>query len=146
MTQTIGLGTSAVVDSIIVNWPSGQRSKITSPAVNQTLTITEGVLNVQPTTERKKELDIPGEYLIRQNYPNPFNPTTVIEYQLPEGTEVRIEIYNIVGQRVKELLLGQKEAGYHKVEFNGAGLPSGIYLYKMTAGNFSESKKMILLK
>ncbi|MBK7379676.1 MAG: VCBS repeat-containing protein [Ignavibacteriales bacterium] len=146
LTQTIGLGTSAVVDSIIVNWLSGQRSKITSPVVNQTLTITEGVLNVQPTTEMKKELDIPGEYLIRQNYPNPFNPTTVIEYQLPEGTEVRIEIYNIVGQRVKELLLGQKEAGYHKVEFNGAGLPSGIYLYKMTAGNYSESKKMILLK
>lgn len=146
LTQTAGLGTSAVVDSIIVSWPGGQKSKVTSAGINQTITITEGVLNIQPAIEMKKDLDLPVEYLLSQNYPNPFNPTTVIEYQLPEVTEVSIEIYNIVGQRVKELLLGQKEAGYHKVEFNGAGLPSGIYLYKITAGNFSESKKMILLK
>ena len=86
-----------------------------------------------------------------QNYPNPFNPETVIAYQLPEGTEVEISIYNILGQKVKTLVNGRIDAGYHKVIWNGKDadgndVSSGIYFYKINTDKFSETKKMLLMK
>lgn len=81
-----------------------------------------------------------------QNYPNPFNPTTTIKFSLPEKTNVKISVYNLMGQRVKELLNEAIEAGIHTINFDGDGLPSGIYFYKIEAGKNIDIKKMILVK
>lgn len=89
---------------------------------------------------------IPTEYAISQNYPNPFNPSTIISYALPTDSRVKISIYNILGQLVRELVNTDMKAGYHQVNFNAAGLASGIYMYQIDAGNFHMTKKMNLLK
>ncbi len=88
----------------------------------------------------------PEEFALYQNYPNPFNPTTKIEYDLPSSANVKLEVYNSIGQLVAMLLNETKEAGYYSVEFNGGKLSSGIYFYKLQAGNFSEVKKFVLMK
>jgi hypothetical protein len=90
--------------------------------------------------------NIPTEYVIHQNYPNPFNPATHIRFGLPRATRVKLTIYNIIGQQVAVLVDGERDAGYHVVNFDGAGKASGIYLYHLQAGNFQTVKKMLLLK
>jgi hypothetical protein len=85
-------------------------------------------------------------YRLEQNYPNPFNPATSINYSIPEKTFVRLEIYNSLGQKIKSLINGIKEAGNYSLGFNAVNLPSGIYYYKLDAGKFSETKKMVILK
>jgi hypothetical protein len=92
-------------------------------------------------------------YKLQQNYPNPFNPTTKIDYQVPTDARVILEVYNIAGQKVAELVNKDQSAGFYTVNFGGAGnLSSGVYIYKMTASNkatgsnFSAIKKMMLLK
>ena len=89
---------------------------------------------------------IPDDYIIFQNYPNPFNPLTVIRYGLPDYSHVKIEVFNISGQRVYILTDEEKPAGYYEVEFNAASLSSGIYLYRIQAGSFLETRKMTLIK
>ncbi|MFC2135324.1 right-handed parallel beta-helix repeat-containing protein [Bacteroidota bacterium] len=89
---------------------------------------------------------IPSAYTLYQNYPNPFNPSTKIQYALPQQSKVIINIYNVLGERITELLNDIKPAGYHEVEFKANNLPSGIYLYQINAGDYTETKKMILLK
>jgi len=89
---------------------------------------------------------VPTEFVLYQNYPNPFNPTTKIRYQLPRESKVILKIYDILGAEVITLLNARKEPGVYEVDFNAANLPSGIYFYKLTAGSFTDSKKMILLK
>jgi photosystem II stability/assembly factor-like uncharacterized protein len=89
---------------------------------------------------------IPHEFAIRQNYPNPFNPTTRIEYDLPQETRVALRVYDIVGREIATIVDGVQNAGRKSVEFDASTLPSGIYLYKIDAGKFSEIKKMLLVK
>jgi hypothetical protein len=84
--------------------------------------------------------------VLDNNYPNPFNPVTHIRYGLPKTSDVKIEIYNIIGQKIKTLLDKPMEAGYHQVEFNSQNLSSGIYFYRIEAGEFQDVKKMILIK
>ena len=96
-------------------------------------------------TSIEEEL-LPNKYLLNQNYPNPFNPSTQIQYALPEATQVTLEVFNSVGQKVMELVNGQQSAGYHTATFNAAGLSSGVYLYKLTTPSFTETKKMLLIK
>jgi hypothetical protein len=81
-----------------------------------------------------------------QNYPNPFNPTTTFSFSLPRAEHVRLEIFNILGQKVVTVVDGDYEAGDHKVEWDGSAHSSGVYLYRLEAGEFTESKKMLLLK
>ena len=88
----------------------------------------------------------PHVYSLSQNYPNPFNPSTVIEYSLPKGTNVKLLVYNAIGQTVKILENGFQDAGYYHITFNASALPSGIYFYKIEAGQFSQIKKMMLVK
>lgn len=80
------------------------------------------------------------------SYPNPFNPVAVINYTLPAATDVKIEIFNIMGQKVTTLVDGRQEAGCHSIEWNGSDFASGIYLYRFKAGDFTETKKMLLVK
>jgi hypothetical protein len=94
---------------------------------------------------------LPTEILLSQNYPNPFNPTTEIGYALPDARNVKLTVFNILGQNIRSLVSGSQEAGYHKVIWdgkndNGNSVPSGAYFYKLEAGSFSQSLKMVLLK
>ena len=90
--------------------------------------------------------NVPGTYTLSQNYPNPFNPSTTISYQLPAYSMVTIKVYDILGREVETLVNEEKEAGYYSIDFNGSDLPSGVYFYKLTAGNFISTRKMLLLK
>ncbi len=94
---------------------------------------------------------LPGEYALNQNYPNPFNPDTQIPYQLPESGEVFLAIYNLLGQQVAVLAQGRQEAGFYRAVWDGRdaygrSVSSGIYLVRMVSGDFSNVKKMVLLK
>jgi len=89
---------------------------------------------------------LPLHYALKQNYPNPFNPTTIIEYQLPRADDVRITLYNLLGQRVRELVRGPQPAGVHAIQLNGHNLASGVYFYRMEATGFSQTRKLLILK
>lgn len=91
-------------------------------------------------------VEIPANYSLEQNYPNPFNPATTIKFSLPENENVTIQIYNALGELVKEIVNGQFDAGYHTVNFNASNLSSGVYIYRIQAGSFTNVKKMMLLK
>ncbi|UCE18626.1 MAG: T9SS type A sorting domain-containing protein, partial [Gemmatimonadota bacterium] len=93
-----------------------------------------------------KVVPIPTEYSLAQNYPNPFNPVTTIEYALPEASIVRLEVFNILGQKVTELVNTKKESGYYRASWNSDKVTSGIYFYRMTAGDFIATKRMVLMK
>ena len=88
----------------------------------------------------------PLTFKLSQNYPNPFNPSTVIDYSVPKESFVTIKVFDITGKEVKTLVNEQKPAGSYNIEFNAGRLASGIYLYRMQAGNFVQTKKLVLLK
>jgi len=90
--------------------------------------------------------EIPIEFSLSQNYPNPFNPTTIIKYQIPELSFVTLKIYDVLGSEIATLVNEEKPIGSYVVELNAKGLPSGIFFYKLQAGSFVETKKMILIK
>jgi hypothetical protein len=95
---------------------------------------------------------MPKDFVVSQNYPNPFNPSTKIDYQIPSDAKVIMEVYNIAGQKVAELVNQEQSAGYYSVDFGSSKLSSGVYIYrivasdKATGNNFSSIKKMMLLK
>lgn len=91
------------------------------------------------------ETNNPNTFLLEQNYPNPFNPSTRIQYQVSSITNVSLKVYDILGNEVASLVNEQKPAGSYEVEFDAANLAGGIYFYKLQAGSFVETKKMILL-
>jgi hypothetical protein len=90
--------------------------------------------------------EIPTEYSLEQNYPNPFNPSTKIEYSLSEASFVQLKVYDVLGNEVATLVNEDQSAGTYRTDFIGADLTSGIYFYKLQAGSFIETKKMILMK
>lgn len=89
---------------------------------------------------------LPISYSLHQNYPNPFNPSTQIAFDLPSASHVELAIYNVLGQEVKTLVNQQMEAGSHVVTFDGSSLASGIYFYRISTDQFSDTKKMMMLK
>ena len=91
--------------------------------------------------------DIPGRYTLEQNYPNPFNPATTIRYGIPEQSNVRLEVYNALGQRIKTLVDNEEQQpGYYQVIFNAANIASGVYFYRLQAGGYTEIKRMVLVR
>lgn len=101
----------------------------------------------------KKEEEIPTEFMLYQNYPNPFNPTTTINFTITgvgdenfRPLQTQLIIYDILGREVKTLLNEQLQSGSYEIKFNAEDLPSGIYYYRLTAGEFSDTKKMVLLR
>jgi hypothetical protein len=99
--------------------------------------------------EFSKEVEveiIPNEFSLFQNYPNPFNPSTNIKFALPKAAKVTLIVYNLVGEKVVTLLDENKEAGYYNLEFNADKLSSGMYIYRLTAENFVQTKKMTLIR
>ena len=99
-----------------------------------------------PEASNENLRTIPASYALEQNYPNPFNPTTIINYALPLQAFVHLTVYNILGQEVATLVNEVQDAGSRSVEFNANNFPSGLYFYKVTAGTFTQMKRMVLLK
>lgn len=90
--------------------------------------------------------ELPAQLALDQNYPNPFNPTTTIQYALPESGHIRLDVFNVLGQRVATLINGEQTAGFHSLQFDGSRLSSGVYLYRLQTGNQVITRKMLLLK
>jgi hypothetical protein len=99
-----------------------------------------------PLTGIGTEAAPPVRYVLEQNYPNPFNPATTIRYSLPHKSQVRLTVYNPLGQQVAILVQGQQEAGSYEVKFDGSNLASGVYFYRLQAGSFLEAKKLVIAK
>ncbi|NIW44733.1 MAG: T9SS type A sorting domain-containing protein [candidate division Zixibacteria bacterium] len=89
---------------------------------------------------------MPTVFFLHQNYPNPFNPTTTIRIDLPHAAKVKLEIFNILGQRVAILLNEHKPAGHHEVKFDGREFASGVYFYRIQTTEFTAIKKMLLMQ
>lgn len=85
-------------------------------------------------------------FYLSQNYPNPFNPITRIKYDLPDKSDVEIKVYDILGEQVRTLVNEQQEAGRYEVKFDASNLASGVYLYRINAGSYIDTKKMVLMK
>ena len=90
--------------------------------------------------------ELPTEFALRDNYPNPFNPSTTIKYELPNASYVKIAIYDNLGREVQTLVNSNVDAGYHQVIWDATKFASGVYFYKMTAGDYNRTVKMILVK
>jgi hypothetical protein len=88
----------------------------------------------------------PTTFELAQNYPNPFNPATTINYQLPTNALVTLKVYDVIGREVATLVNARQEAGRYTVNFNASTLASGVYFYRLQAGSFVETKKMMLVK
>ncbi len=95
---------------------------------------------------RDLEFGLPNQYSLEQNYPNPFNPTTIIRFSVPKDQLVSLKVYNVLGQEVAVLVNKEMKAGSYEFDFNASKLSSGIYFYKLNAGNYNATKKMMLIK
>ena len=94
----------------------------------------------------EEQLTAPVRFALEQNYPNPFNPSTTIRYSLPERSPVSVKVFDALGREVAELVRGEQVAGVHEARFDGANLASGVYYCRMQAGNFSDTRKLLLMK
>ena len=137
-----GLGDASVADSIIIEWPSGIRQVLENQNANQHLIITEDTT----LTSVNDEVGAINKFDLFQNYPNPFNPITIINFQLESAAEINLSVFNQLGELIENLYKGYKDAGRYSFEFNGANFTSGVYLYTLKTSEFTQSKKMILLK
>lgn len=121
-----------------VNLNGGENGDQWNFAANKNITV------IQPTSVDDNILA--NTFELKQNYPNPFNPSTKISWQSPVSSLQTLKVYDVIGNEVSVLIDEWKEAGNHSVNFDAAGLPSGVYLYKLTAGNYIETKKMMLVR
>ncbi|MDO8549419.1 MAG: T9SS type A sorting domain-containing protein, partial [Ignavibacteria bacterium] len=101
---------------------------------------------INPVDVKEVGGTLPQEFSISQNYPNPFNPTTKINFSVPRNSLVTLKVYDVLGKEVATLVNGEMNSGNYEVDFNAANLASGLYIYKIQAGSFSSSMKMMLLK
>jgi hypothetical protein len=92
------------------------------------------------------KMDIPAEYILAQNYPNPFNPSTIISYSIPADEHVTLKLYDLMGREINMLVSEMKKAGNYEISLDAGKLSSGTYYYRITAGNFTQSKKLVVLK
>ncbi len=98
------------------------------------------------TTAADNEVVLPLSFCLEQNYPNPFNPSTTIKYELPKSSEVRLSVFDMLGREVLGLVNERREAGYHEIKFDASGLASGVYFYRLQAGSFVETRKLLLVR
>jgi hypothetical protein len=139
----VGVGTT-VNKLISIDTVTGTGTLIGSLGIADIQSI---ALNPDGITEVQKiENNIPNEFALSQNYPNPFNPSTKIQFSIPKHNVVTLKIFDIAGREIATLLNKEMNAGNYSIEWNASHLPSGVYIYRITAGEFSDSKRMMLVK
>ncbi|MCB0729291.1 MAG: T9SS type A sorting domain-containing protein, partial [Ignavibacteriae bacterium] len=134
--NSTGLATGVYTGVMNVNSNDPLRPVKTIP-----VKLTVGVVGVENNVT-----GIPSEFALNQNYPNPFNPTTNISFAIPTESFVSIKIYDILGKEVSKIVNETKQAGYYNFNFDASSLSSGMYFYKIEAGNFVQTKRMLLMK
>jgi hypothetical protein len=134
-----GTGMTVAVGEGFVGESKGQNTVLTSGFLSGTLTS-------GPADGVSDQPKMPKVFLLYQNYPNPFNPSTTIQYGLPHKSLVSLMVFNALGQLVSQLVSGEQEAGYHEVRFEGAPLASGVYFYRLQAGDFVQTRKLLLVR
>jgi hypothetical protein len=117
-----------------VRAPSGSKAYLIK-------TLADGLVSV-----RTDHSTVPEGIVLQQNYPNPFNPSTTIKYELPQSAVVRLSVYDMLGREVSVLVHEKKDAGVHEATFDGSALSSGMYVYRLRAGDVVATKRMILMK
>jgi len=126
-TQTFTLSTTSVVDSVNLD-PNGW------------------IFKTPVSTIAVRLPPLPQKAVLSQNYPNPFNPSTKIQYELPKSSMVRLSVYDILGREVSVLMNERRNAGSYEVQFDAHNLASGVYFYRLTAGSFVETRKLLLVR
>lgn len=129
-----------------LNWFPDQKAAWEAQRDEEWQVINNWLTIGDPSGIREIKGNYPSEYVLKQNYPNPFNPTTIIEYSIPVSGEVSLKIYNSIGQEVATLFEGKQTAGKYHAVFDGSELASGIYMYRLQAGNNVSTKKLVLMK
>jgi hypothetical protein len=132
---TYGYGFGLVREVVDTGWPMRSAllyARINGKEYGTSLSVPGAVMEVQA-------------FELYQNYPNPFNPSTTIRYGLPNRSHVTLTVFNTLGQQVAILQNAEQDAGYHEVHFDGVGLSSGVYIYRMQAGDFVRTMKLVLL-
>jgi len=142
-----GLGNATVIDSLIIKWPRGLVQTYTNVTPERFYKAIEGqglneiVIGITQTSH-----EVPGSYSLSQNYPNPFNPVTRIRFELPTGGNVTLDVYDVTGRKISTLLSSELKAGTYETDFDGFGISSGVYFYRLSSGDFIETKKMLMIK
>jgi hypothetical protein len=98
-----------------------------------------------PTSVTDQDI-VPSEFLLEQNYPNPFNPSTTIAFSIPQTAHVTLDVFNTAGEKVALLVSQEMNAGSYRFMWNASGLASGVYFYRLQAGEFTEARKLLLVK
>ena len=137
-----GIGSATVIDSVIIRWTNGLVQRFANIAPNQIIDAVEGqTIGVEHSGEI-----IPNKFSLSQNYPNPFNPRTVISFSLSVVSDVSLKVYDVQGREVETLVNERLKPGKYESTFDASRLTSGVYFYKLTAGEFTETRKMLLVK
>ena len=119
---------------------------VTSQILDSTRTIPVHLIVDRTLASGTHQTTIPAQYALHQNYPNPFNPTTNIRYELKEGGLTRLSVYNVLGEKVTDLVNARQAAGVYEIHFDASALPSGIYFYRLESGSYVQTSKMVLMK
>jgi len=146
--NSISAANGVYIDTV-QNFPSlFCRVKITDAANSALYDISDTSFTIDLASDVTEEYNnhIPNDYQLSQNYPNPFNPSTLISFGIPESGLVSLKIYNLLGEEVRTLINNFKTAGTYRIEFNGIGLPTGVYLYRLQTTSFVDTRKMLLIK
>lgn len=108
--------------------------------------LSDKIIKIQTSIGKNNVKEIPDKFTLKQNYPNPFNPVTSIDYSVSAPGNVKLVVFDVLGREIKTLVNEYKNTGEYKTYFDSTGNSGGIYYYKLVAGNYSEVKKMILIK
>ena len=148
-------GQAVTTDTVIqINWMTKEGHSVSAEIKNNSQTSGNIQVNsvyytwVAPTSVgvQRQQTGLPNAFMVEQNYPNPFNPTTVISYQLPADSKVSLRIYDMLGREIATLVNEQQSAGWKEVKWDASGVSSGMYIYRIGAGSFMGTKKMIVMR
>ena len=146
ITETSSFGVTTTTESFEFITETGMNATITLDASGQVAAASYSVVGDEGTDVEQADAEMPDGFRLAQNYPNPFNPQTTIRYDVPEATPVRLAVYDMLGREVDVLVDRHHTAGTYEAVFEASRLPSGVYVYRLDAGSFTQTRRMLLLK